>query len=92
MIVRVLGMGQYKLGDEDMNEVNAADDRVEVAFAAGDEPAMQEALADLAALIARVGDEVPVDEFLPSDVVVPGPDTTLDEAAALLDGEGVIPG
>jgi hypothetical protein len=92
VIVRVLGVGQFRLGDEDMAAVNAADDRVEVAFGAGDEPAMQEALADLAATIRRLGDPLPVDEFTGSDVVVPGPDTTLDEATALLTDEGAIPG
>ncbi len=92
MIVRVLGVGQFRLDDEDMTVVEAADGLVEAALAAGDEAALSAALGDLAATIERVGTPLRVDEFHGSDVVVPGPDTTLGEALALLGDDGAIPG
>lgn len=92
MIVRIMGEGQFRLGDEDMEAVNAADGAVEAALAAGDQAAFSAALAELAAVIRRVGDPLPDDEFVGSDVVVPGPDTTLAEADGLLSDDGLIPG
>lgn len=92
MIIRVLGVGQFRLADGDMGVVEAADDAVETALAAGDEDALGVALRGLADTIARVGTPLRVDEFTGSDLVVPGPETTLAEAMALLGEDGAIPG
>jgi hypothetical protein len=93
MIVRVLGAGQFRLDDADVTVVEKADDAVESAVAAGDEAAFAAALSGLIATIREVGDPVPDDEFVTSDVVVPDADTTLAEAVALgaASGEGLIP-
>jgi hypothetical protein len=92
MIVRVLGVGQYRLDDSDMTAVEEADGAVEAAIAAKDDAAFTAALAGLVETIQRVGDAVGDDEFIPSDVIVPDPDTTLADAAAYDDGQGLIPG
>ena len=92
MIIRVLGIGQFRLADMEMAIVEAADGQVEAALAAGDEAALTAALGGLADTIARVGTPLAVDEFTGSDLVVPGPDTTLEEAVALLGDDGAIPG
>lgn len=94
MIVRVLGRGQFRLDDADMAAVEQADDAVEAAIAADDEKAFQAALAALIATIQRVGDAVPDDEFIGSDIIVPDQDITLAEARTLEsdEGEGLIPG
>lgn len=93
MIVRVLGRGQFRLGDDDMTAVESADDAVEAAIAAGDEPGFAAALGGLIATIEKVGTPVPDDEFVASDVIVPDADTTLAEARQIEDGsgEGLIP-
>lgn len=92
MIIRVLGMGQYRLQEADMGVVQAADRAVEDAMAAGDEAGLQAALAGLAREIARVGQALGVGEFHTSDLIVPGADTTLAEAETLLGDDGAIPG
>ena len=94
MIVRVLGQGQFRLDDADMATVEKADDAVEAAIGAGDEAAFQAALAGLIATIEEVGDAVPDDEFIGSDIIVPDRDITLAEARMLEseEGEGLIPG
>ena len=94
MIVRVLGHGQFRLDDGDMATVEKADDAVEAAIAADDEGAFQAALAGLIATIKEVGDAVPDDEFIGSDIIVPDQDITLAEARTLESeaGEGLIPG
>ena len=92
MIVRVLGVGQFRLADDDLEIVQSADRQVELAMDAGDEAAFGRALAHLAAEIGRVGTPVAIDEFVRSDVVVPDPDTTLAEASTFLADDGMIPG
>lgn len=94
MIVRILGLGQFRLGDEDMAAVEAADDRVEAAIAARDELALRRALGDLADVIVQTGDPVPDQELAVSDVVVPPADATFADLEALgADAEeGLIPG
>jgi hypothetical protein len=71
-----------------------ADDAVEAAIAAKDDAAFTAALDALVDTIERVGQPVPDDEFVPSDVIVPDRGTTLADAAAYHDddGEGLIPG
>jgi hypothetical protein len=94
VIVRILGVGQYRLDDGDVTEVEKADDAVEAAIAAKDGAAFTAALNGLVDTIQKVGDPLADDEFVPSDVIVPDRDTTLEDAAAYHDddGEGLIPG
>ena len=94
MIVRLLGVGQFRLNDSDMAVVEEADDAVEAAIAAHDSAAFTAALAALVDTIQRVGEAVGDEEFLPSDVIVPDRDTTIAEAAQIEGGtgEGLIPG
>ena len=94
MIIRVLGSGQYYLDDNDVPAVERADDAVEAAIAAGDQEAFQAALRTLIETIDDVGTPVADDDFVASDVVVPGAETTLDEVSSYLDDaeEGLIPG
>jgi hypothetical protein len=94
VIVRILGVGQYRLDDGDVAEVEKADDAVEAAIAAKDGAAFTAALDGLVDTIQKVGDPVADDEFVASDVIVPDRDTTLEDAAAYHDddGEGLIPG
>jgi hypothetical protein len=94
VIVRILGVGQYRLDDGAVTEVEKADDAVEAAIAAKDDGAFTAALNGLVDTIQKVGDVVGDDEFVPSDVIVPDRDTTLADAAAYHDedGQGLIPG
>jgi hypothetical protein len=92
VIVRIMGVGQYRLADTDMEKVNSADAAVEAAVEAGDEDALHTALVELSAVIQALGTEVPTDEFIGSDVIVPDPETTVEEARQLLSDDGLIPG
>jgi hypothetical protein len=94
VIVRILGVGQYRLDDGAIAEVEKADDAVEAAIAAKDDAAFTAALNGLVDAIQRAGEPVPDEEFVASDVIVPDRDTTLADAASYHDddGEGLIPG
>jgi len=94
VIVRILGLGQFRLHDGDLTAVEAADDAVEAAIAARDERALRRALGDLVDVIVQTGDPVPDQELATSDVVVPPADSTfadLEELGADAE-EGLIPG
>jgi hypothetical protein len=94
VIVRILGLGQFRLDADDLPGVEAADEAVEKAIAAGDELSLKIAISDLIDVIVQTGDPVPDQEFVPSDVVVPPADSTLSDLAAMgAEGEeGLIPG
>ncbi len=94
MIVRVLGVGQFRLDDSDIAVVERADDAVEAAIAARDAAGFSAAISDLIDTIESVGEAVPDEEFVVSDVIVPDRDITLEEAARIDDGsgQGLIPG
>jgi len=94
MIVRILGVGQYRVDEADLPRLEEVDDRVEQAIADGDDAAFQAALGDLVDAIVRMGTPLPVEEFVGSDVVVPDRDTTLAEARAMGadEAQGLIPG
>lgn len=92
MIVRILGEGQFRLDDAAFAAANAADERVVAAVEAGDAGAFRTALRDLVDLIVTQGRPVPAQELCGSDAIVPGADTTLEEARSLLADDGLIPG
>ncbi len=84
MIVRILGEGQYEIDDAHRDRLNPLDDALMAAIDAGDEDAFANALTAVAAEIRSVGTPVPDDRFIPSDLVVPFADATLDETRRLL--------
>lgn len=92
MIVRILSEGQYQVSSALLDELNAVDAEIVTAVAQGDAPRFRALLAQLLALVRERGVPVPAHELVASDVVLPQPDTTLEEAKALFTGEGAIPG
>jgi hypothetical protein len=91
MIVRILGYGQYRVPDEAVADVDAADERIEAAVEGGDARGFAHALTELVEVIQSSGTLLGPGEFARSEAVVPAPGTTLEEAGALLSSEGLIP-
>jgi hypothetical protein len=92
VIVRVLGEGQYEISPEKLPDLNEIDVEVERAIKARDEDGFRQALARLLAEVHEGGTLLGDDVFVESDLVLPGPDAGLDEVAAMLDEEGLLPG
>ena len=90
MIVRVLGEGQYRLDADAFALADHIDDRLQAAADAGDEAAFAMALTELVDTIIERGTPLPAADLHPSDAIVPGHGTTLDEARELLSSEGLI--
>lgn len=92
MIVRILGEGQYDVGDADVDALNALDAALEQAVESGDEEAFRSALCALIEGIRDHGTQHELESLDRSDVIVPHAEATLAEVRDLLSGDGLIPG
>ena len=92
MIVRISGEGQFEVPDEHLGELNRLDDDLAKACEVGDEGQFTTALEALLASVRTIGRELPADYIGPSELVLPGPDATVEEVREVLGDEGLIPG
>jgi hypothetical protein len=86
MIIRVLTEGQYRLDGNALAELDAMDDSLLDAVGAGDEQQFAERLRQVVELVQTRGKRIPDDELVESDLVIPAPDTTLEESRELFAG------
>jgi hypothetical protein len=82
------------VGQDQLDELNRLDDAVQAAVEAGDRESFSRALAALITGVRTAGSELPADFLGPSDLVLPGPDSSLEEVKELLSTseQGLIPG
>ncbi|MER8182648.1 hypothetical protein [Kitasatospora sp. NPDC094015] len=94
MIMRVMGEGQFKVGDGHLNELNRLDDELLTALEAGDETAFRAALGNLLEAVRKFGSPLPDDSLEPSDLILPDAEATVEQVRELLrdEGDGLIPG
>lgn len=90
MIVRISGEDQYRLADGD-GTLERLDADVISAVRAGDEDGFPAAYAKLLDYVRSNGERVKDDELEGSDLILPPPDLTFDEAGQEFTGEGLIP-
>jgi hypothetical protein len=91
VIVRVSGEGQYRLPDEDAARLNELDNVAVAAAEARDQARFDETWQQMLSLVASHGEEVPDDELVESDVILPPRDISFEDACAEFTGEGLIP-
>ena len=91
MIVRISGEGQYRLSDGDVQRLNELDNDAVAAVEQGDQDGFSELWRQMLQLVESDGDEVPDDELVESDVILPPRDITFAEAQGEFTGEGLIP-
>jgi hypothetical protein len=92
VIVRISTEGQYELTESDADVLNELDNQAVAACEAGDEQQFGQAFNQLIEFVRKNGQPVPEDSLESSDVIVPPPDVSFDEARAEFSGEGLIPG
>ena len=92
MIVRILGEGQFNVDDSDTAELNRLDTQLEAAVERNDETAFTAALHGLLDQVRALGAPLPSDALEPSDLILPSPDSSMDEVRKLLTDDGLIPG
>ncbi|MBV8221036.1 MAG: hypothetical protein JO325_21440 [Solirubrobacterales bacterium] len=92
MIVRIATEGQYELTESDAEALNELDNHAVGACEAGDEEQFNATFRELIDFVRKHGQPVAEDRLEPSDVILPPPDVSFDEAKAEFSGEGLIPG
>jgi len=91
VIVRIATEDQYRLPDEDAERLNALDNDAVEAVDAGDEARFHAIFEEMLALVRTDGRKLGNDELEESDVILPPPDLSFDEAAHEFTGDGLIP-
>ncbi len=84
VIVRIMTENQYRLTDEDAAAMDRMDDPLHAAIESGDEQTFAAALEKVVDFVREKGTVIPVEEVVPSDVIVPAPDMTVAEARQYL--------
>ena len=92
MIVRIMGEGQLEVGEAEIEGLNALDTQLQTAVESGEDGLYRQALTALTDRVRQVGRPVADDELVPSDIVIPTADVSLDEVRGLIGDEGLIPG
>ena len=92
MIVRIATEGQYELTESDAKVLNELDNQAVVACESGDEEQFKQSFKALIDFVRGNGQRVADDVLEPSDVIIPPPDVSFEEARAEFSGEGLIPG
>ncbi|MFF1793473.1 hypothetical protein ACIF6L_07680 [Kitasatospora sp. NPDC086009] len=94
MIMRVMGEGQFEVGDAHLNRLNELDDELVTALDSGDEEQFRRALGELLGAVKEFGTPLPDASLEPSDLILPAADSTIDQVRELLraEGDGLIPG
>jgi hypothetical protein len=91
VIVRIATQGQFKVEDSVVDKLNDIDNQIVDVVAAGDEAGFAALLSSLLNVVTSSGEAVAQDELVASDLILPSPDTTLEEAKLLFAGDGLIP-
>lgn len=91
MIARLMGEGQYRIDDAQRAQLNELDDRAVTALESDDEPALDQVLDEMWALVRERGEQLPDEELAASDLIIPPSDLTLEETRKLFTDEGLIP-
>jgi hypothetical protein len=91
VIVRLMGEGQYRVDEGLRAQLSGLDDRAVAALESDDEPALDQILDEMWALIRDRGEQLPDEELAASDLIIPPSDLTLEETRELFTDEGLIP-
>lgn len=91
MIIRVFGVGQFDVPDDSMAELNELDDALTGPVERHDDEALHAGLEKVLEAVRRLGTPLPDDYLGPSDLLLPGPDSTWEEIREMLTEEGLIP-
>lgn len=91
MIVRISGGGgQFELDDQAAHQLEGMDQALTSALHAGQEEEFHRVLQSLITYVCEHGKEVSHDTVVPSDLIIPPEDMTMEEAGRMLTDEGFL--
>jgi hypothetical protein len=91
VIVRISTEGQYEIDDGTLPRLNQLDNECQVAVDQGDEARFHTCYEQLLGLIRSEGAELADEDLRGSDLTLPPPDITLEEAQSEFSAHGLIP-
>ena len=91
MIVRISNEGQFELNEGAIDRLHELDQECQVAVDAGDPARFHACYEELLGLIREQGTELADDDLRGSDLTLPPPDITLEEAQSEFSAHGLIP-
>ena len=91
MIVRIATERQYRLPDETATRLNELDNAAVEAVENGDEARFHELFEEMLTVVRRDGQLLEEDELTGSEIIIPPPDLSFEEAKGEFTGEGLIP-
>ena len=92
MIIRIPTEGQFNLPGSYVDQLNDVDNQLVGAVESGDRASFRELLDKMLNIVREHGSPLSVDELVESDLMLPVPDLTLEEAQKFFVGEGLLPG
>lgn len=92
-IVRIMGQGQFTVDNSTLKRLNEIDDSIVklVSTERSDDVEFKKQLMELTDIVEAKGKPLDPKEIIQSDIILPSPDLSVDEAKRLFRGEGVIP-
>jgi hypothetical protein len=91
VIVRISTDGQYELLETDVETLDELDNQAVAACRVGNDEQFSEVFREMLTFVRTNGQRVPDDELKGSDLILPPPDSSMEEAMAEFTGEGLIP-
>jgi hypothetical protein len=91
VIVRISTEDQYRLPDADARRLNDLDNAAVAAVDADDEDRFHEVFEEMLQIVRRDGTKLDGDELEESDMILPPPDLSFEEARHEFTGDGLIP-
>ena len=92
MIVRISTEGQYELLENDEQVLGELDNQAVAACQTGDEEQFRATFQRLLEFVRSNGTPIDEDRLVASDLIIPPPDVSMEEASKEFSGEGLIPG
>ena len=92
MIVRILGEGQFRLDDSQIGKVNKIDNQIVEHVQKSNKAEYRRELAKLISTVKELGEPLDPVEILPSDIIIPPEDLSLEEARKVFCEDGLIKG
>ena len=92
MIIRISNEGQYELAEGSVAALNELDNQAVAACQARDEDGFRSTYARLLEFVRTHGTPVAEDHLGASDIILPPPDVSLEEASTEFTAEGLLPG
>lgn len=90
MIVRIATQGQYRFPGGLLGQLNELDNHIVEVVAKGDAAEFHRLYAEMVSLVENEGTPLAADEIVESEIILPPPDITLQEAKDLFVGAGLV--